>query len=200
MILGYATNQKAYKLWNMNKEEVTVSRVVVFDESAAAHNASDDTHAIEIDDKEENYNPNDENASSSSESSYGDEQRNLEENKGEPSTPPRESQLDPDEESHIASDGRRITPSRVAAEARRSARQRRAPSESWKATALSSVAQEDPLTFSAAIQEEDENSWRKAIDTEINAITGNKTWSLVPRTESYNILTSKWVFKCKKDN
>ncbi len=67
-----------------------------------------------------------------------------------------------------------------------------------EATALSSAAQEDPLTFSAAILGEDAKSWRKAIDTEINAITENKTWSLVPRTEGDNILTSKWVFKCKE--
>ncbi len=109
MILGYATNQKAYKLWDMNKGEVTVSRDVVCDESAAAHNASDDTHAIEIGDNEEEHYPNDQNASSSSESSYADEQQNTEEDNGEPSTPPRESLLYPDERSHIASDGRRIT-------------------------------------------------------------------------------------------
>ncbi len=48
---------------------------------------------------------------------------------------------------------------------------------------------------SAAIQGEDARSWRKAIDTEINAITEDKTLSLVPRNEGDNILTSKWVFK-----
>ncbi len=40
-------------------------------------------------------------------------------------------------------------------------------------------------------------SWQAAIKTKLDAIAANKTWTLVPRTEANNILTSKWVFKCK---
>ncbi len=36
------------------------------------------------------------------------------------------------------------------------------------------------------------------IQTEIDALTENKTWTLVPRAEANNILTSKWVFKLKE--
>ncbi len=53
------------------------------------------------------------------------------------------------------------------------------------------------LTLSAATKRENAESWKAAIKTELDAIAGNNTWKLVPRTEASNILTSKWVFKCK---
>ncbi len=40
IMLGYATNQKAYKLWNVSKGEITVSRDVVFDEKRAPPTAT----------------------------------------------------------------------------------------------------------------------------------------------------------------
>ncbi len=60
------------------------------------------------------------------------------------------------------------------------------------------LSPEDQLKFSAATKAEDSESWKCAIENEVNALVENKTWSLVPRTEADNILTSKWVFKQKK--
>ncbi len=40
IMLGYATNQKAYKLWDVSKGEITVSRDVVFDEKRAPPTAT----------------------------------------------------------------------------------------------------------------------------------------------------------------
>ncbi len=180
MMLGYSTNQKAYKLWDLNKGEVTVSRDVVFDESKAAYTSQDCRSEVEIDDGDD-YNPDEEQNSSSGQSSDADEHQNLEDT-AEVENSAHEVQIDSDEEFLTASDGRRITPSKVVAGARRSTRQRRQPSEWWKTTALSSVATEDPLTFSAATKGEDAKSWQKAIDTEVNAINENKTWTLVPRS------------------
>ncbi len=54
------------------------------------------------------------------------------------------------------------------------------------------------MSFSAATEGEESQSWTAAIQTEIDALEENKTWSLVPRTEATNILTSKWVFKRKE--
>ncbi len=52
----------------------------------------------------------------------------------------QEARINSDEEGFIASDGKRITPSKVVAGARRSTRQGTQPSEWWKATALYSVS------------------------------------------------------------
>ncbi len=49
-----------------------------------------------------------------------------------------------------------------------------------------------PAHVQRSDQGEDAKSWQKAIDTEVNAINENKTWTLVPRSEADNILTSKW--------
>ncbi len=50
MMLGYSIHQKAYKLWDLNKGEVTASRDVVFDESKAAYTSQDCRSEVEIDD------------------------------------------------------------------------------------------------------------------------------------------------------
>ncbi len=63
MMLGYSINQKAYKLWDLNKGEVTVSRDVVFDESKAAYTSQDCRSEVEIDDGDD-YNPDEEQNSS----------------------------------------------------------------------------------------------------------------------------------------
>ncbi len=57
MLLGYATNHKAYKLWDLSKSEVTVSRDVVFDENSAAYAADDGTSEVELDDNGDEYIP-----------------------------------------------------------------------------------------------------------------------------------------------
>ncbi|XP_047342815.1 uncharacterized mitochondrial protein AtMg00820-like [Impatiens glandulifera] len=39
--------------------------------------------------------------------------------------------------------------------------------------------------------------WRLAMTNEYNAFIQNKTWSLIPRTPSHNLVGCKWVFKLK---
>ncbi len=60
----------------------------------------------------------------------------------------------PESSNHISSDGKRTTPTKTIAGARRSTRERRPPKEWWKKTAISSVAEKEPVTFSAATKEE----------------------------------------------
>ncbi len=70
-------------------------------------------------------------------------------------------------ETHEPEAVERISPAKFVAGARRSTRQRRQPSEWWKATALSSVAVYEPLSFSAATKGENADSWQAAIKTEL---------------------------------
>lgn len=44
---------------------------------------------------------------------------------------------------------------------------------------------------------EDSSKWLPAIQSEIDSIRKNNTWTLVPRSEARKILPSKWIFKIK---
>ncbi len=57
---------------------------------------------------------------------------------------------------------------------------------------------DEPVTFSAATKGEQSASWKAAIKTEIDALAANKAWTLVPRTEANNILTSNGYSRRKK--
>eukprot|EP00171_Calliarthron_tuberculosum_P023661 IDg23661t1 len=80
---------------------------------------------------------------------------------------------------------------------RRSTRTKRKPTEWTKTSALLTNTPESILSYTAATTGEDSDKWLPAIQSEVDSIRKNKTWTLVPRSEAQNILTSKWVFKRK---
>ncbi len=47
-MLGYAANQKAYKLWDIGKGEIAVSRDVVFDEHAQSPQEGHEDNDINV--------------------------------------------------------------------------------------------------------------------------------------------------------
>ena len=59
---------------------------------------------------------------------------------------------------------------------------------------------QEPATFLEAIEHPTHsNEWEKAIQEEYNSIIRNGTWKLVPRPKGHNVVSSKWLFKHKKD-
>ncbi|OMO61286.1 Reverse transcriptase, RNA-dependent DNA polymerase [Corchorus capsularis] len=54
----------------------------------------------------------------------------------------------------------------------------------------------EPTSVSQALKEE---SWRKAMSEELNALLRNGTWELAPPTSSQNVIGCKWVFKLKRN-
>ncbi len=150
MMLGYATNQKAYKLWDLSKGEVAVSRDVVFEEGTPALQNTETRSTIDIDD-DPSYSTESECEDSNSANEHNDEEDHLSIGENTPGThTPPDEETDEDDGAYTTPSGKRITPAKVIAGARRSTRERRAPSEWWKASALASVVPEDQLTFSAA--------------------------------------------------
>lgn len=40
--------------------------------------------------------------------------------------------------------------------------------------------------------------WKDAINLEFSALMNNRTWTLIPRDSSNNVINTKWVFKVKQ--
>ena len=43
-----------------------------------------------------------------------------------------------------------------------------------------------------------ETKWQKGIDKELASHRKNRTWTLVPRSDATNVLSSRWVFNVKQ--
>ncbi|PZC84979.1 hypothetical protein B5X24_HaOG203300 [Helicoverpa armigera] len=54
-----------------------------------------------------------------------------------------------------------------------------------------------PGTFQEAIQSDETNQWKDAMDREMSSLIKNNTWTLVSRPEDKEILDVKWVYKRK---
>lgn len=58
----------------------------------------------------------------------------------------------------------------------------------------------DPITVKEALASPEANLWQKAMEEEIGNLQKAQTWELVPRPPSAKVITSKWVFRKKRDN
>lgn len=56
-----------------------------------------------------------------------------------------------------------------------------------------------PCTYDDIFNRDDSNKWLKAIESEIESIHKNNTWTLVERPNNVNIISSKWVFTIKNN-
>lgn len=57
---------------------------------------------------------------------------------------------------------------------------------------------EEPRTYREAMNSEDSEKWKFAMDDEFNSLKKNSTWDLVQLPSNYNIIDNKWVFKKKQ--
>lgn len=182
LFIGYASNQKGYKLYDEDKGEVVISRDVVFDERPSANAAMGEDEALDSggdvdDDRSPDFEPpKDTNIATPT----------------SPQTTFDTSDEDEHRESTPVHDG-----TDVSSQPRRSNRVRQAPGEWWNASALFVSSPESKLTYSSATKGENSSSWIPAIESEIDSIKRNKTWTLVPRSAARNILSSRWIFKIK---
>jgi len=65
--------------------------------------------------------------------------------------------------------------------------------------ALLSVSPDDPMTVVEALSRSDANKWQAAMQEEMDSLTNNSTWELVPRPDDVRPISTKWVFKLKRD-
>lgn len=58
---------------------------------------------------------------------------------------------------------------------------------------------EEPETYLEAITRPDADKWIEAMKHEMSSIRKKKVWDIVKRPSNTNIVSSKWIFKLKKD-
>ena len=88
---------------------------------------------------------------------------------------------------------------------RRSERVRKQTGSWWKSFVTTEKFEDDlpitptnvPISYKSATTGPYASFWKSGIDAELDSLRRNKTWTLVPRSEASNVLTSKWVFKVK---
>ena len=78
-------------------------------------------------------------------------------------------------------------------------RQRRAPTQIYKAHAAKATQLEEPQTFAEAMNAPDSAQWKLAMDEEMVSLHENSTWSLEQKPLGVKPIPVKWVFKIKRD-
>ena len=57
----------------------------------------------------------------------------------------------------------------------------------------------EPESYEEAINCKEHKFWRKAMDSEMNSLKENNTWTLSPLPDKSKAIPCKWVFKIKKN-
>lgn len=62
-----------------------------------------------------------------------------------------------------------------------------------------SIISSAPSSFEEIKTRDDKSQWEKAIKDELESLSSNNTWTLVPRPQNRNIVDCKWIFTIKYD-
>ena len=205
MFLGYAKESKAYKLWDSELRKVVMSRDVTFDETGYGPNGNiadatldmegdEDFITLDIAQGGESNRVGDEDTDTGNEDVTNNENIN-----NDIGTPSPENTNDPElQMPPPASSSNPSTP------LRRSTRVRKPPTKWWTAMLAAGLLSHThvmtsiPNSYREAVTSPKAAFWQKGIDKELVSHAKNSTWTLVPRSEAKNLLTSRWVFAVKQ--
>jgi hypothetical protein len=199
VFVGYHSHSKCYRVLDMNKTTIRISRDVVFVETAFPFKSSappgseevpclgEPTVEIKLEPSEprlEPVNPVEEGMAEG-----GGEHQSPEDD-----IPPLEPVTD-DEEEEREEQVVQAQPELV----RRSSRVRRPPSEWWGTAAAAVELQPEPLTAREALGGPEAEQWRLAMQEEYDALLHNRTWDVMRKPSGAHVLPVKWIFKRKRD-
>ena len=87
------------------------------------------------------------------------------------------------------------------AQPRYPSRARSAPGQWWRTQpeVAAAVFVEEPQTYEQAVNSEQADEWRQAMDEKINSLHTNQTWTPKPVPPGMRPIPVKWVYKLKKD-
>ena len=195
IMIGYARGSRGYKLWDIEKKKPVVSRDVRFDETGQCSPSESSPTSFTDSVEPTSFNPSNETTESSGENTMQSGDSNTDEaGNGEDSN---------DESSTGSSEAASTTvPEDTTPAPRYPQRERNPPGEWFKAAAalIASSGDEDPRTFSEAVNSDKGAEWMKSMKSEHESLLKNKCWELVPRPPAgTNVIRSKWVYKTKEE-
>ena len=166
--MGYSSQSKGYRLYNLKTNKLIISRDVIFDEKAAWNWEEGKIlkKTILVDELQTKTLVETGNGSTSTSS---------------PQDSPRSVPLSPSTESPTSSSS---SPSSTP-------RKMRSLSDVYERCNLCIV---ETQSFKEAIKDED---WRKTMEKEIDVIEKNETWQLVEKPKDKEIIGVKWIFRVK---
>ena len=168
IFMGYSSQSKGYRLYNLKTNKLIISRDVIFDEKAAWNWEEGKIlkKTILVNELQTKAPVETGNGSTSTSS---------------PQDSPRSVPLSPSTES----------PTSSSSSSSSTPRKLRSLSDVYKRCNLCIV---EPQSFEEAIKDED---WRKAMEKEIDVIEKNETWQLVEKPKDKEIIGVKWIFRVK---
>lgn len=198
MNLGFQENVKGYRLWDIHERKIIVSRDIVFEEENFPYKnkiSTEENKLLQSKEVEVELN-NDEMAEEEIE--LPDIQLNIQENIEDNII--QEVLQDAENEEIREAEIRLIERQPIndnIPELRRSTREKKARLHTC--CHVEAIIYKDPQTVEEALNREDHDKWKEAMDQEMEAIRKNRTWILVRRLENANIIGCKWVFRRKQN-
>jgi len=173
VLLGFGTNQKGYRLYDIERMKIVHSRDVVFDETSLPGIEKETTiKYVELKVSEEPIVESTTTNGETEEMTVNDQQT------GEPlPTSPNVSEAVP----------------------RRSTRLKQALNRFGHSVIVALDDEKDPSTFSEAKSVPNKLKWEEAIKREMESLWSNKVCGLVEPPPNRKIVGSKWIFKRKLD-
>eukprot|EP00733_Pompholyxophrys_punicea_P000254 Pompholyxophrys_punicea_v1_NODE_55_length_4195_cov_3.523671.p1 type:complete len:835 gc:universal NODE_55_length_4195_cov_3.523671:1568-4072(+) len=216
LMLGYDSSRKGWRLWNIEKKELLISRDVVFDESFVQSQVKVDELPPSLIQAEEKAFQNNEplenhlNTKDEIEDVSVENEKVLEDPEvivvDEPELLDGEAHSildDPEvsnDELHPTREAVVLPPEHL----RRSGRERSKPNylRDYVAFAIQEYvngATEKTLSYEDAMKGPDAELWKKAIDAELESLETNHTWSTVTLPPGRKPLKCKWIFVEKRN-
>ena len=199
VFVGYAANNKGYRV--LCEGDIIISRDVVFYENELStgvlhdHAPTTESGILEPPEGPEPSTPTEQHNNNGGDADGSDILDN-EHDGGE---------RDDDNTSIYDASDHEDTASATTTRARYPARERRAPTNWWKAgecnlaQAADKASHTEPSTYAEAVSGNDATEWHRAMDDEMASLHANNTWTVVKLPPGVKPIPVKWVYKIKRD-
>ena len=182
-MMGFCTQSKGFKIWDVDSSKLVLSRDVVFNESLV--------NSLEV--QNQTNEVTDSNVAGPGREMKKEVDGNID------SSPDSEGDNDGEFEERSASATVYTPPAEAAPPLRRSARVSKPPVRyGFNMLSQALVTQEVPISFKSATSPDNIQFWQPGIDREHDCLLRNKTWQLVNYEPGMKVLPCKYVFKIKE--